>query len=62
MTTAENIQMLHEGGYQSQAMKMANAKSISIEEFDDEFGGYTEYAFADDSIFVIAKSGAINVR
>ena len=62
MTTAENIQELHNGGYQAQAMKMANAESISIEEFDDEYGGFTEYVFADDSIFGIAKSGAINVR
>lgn len=62
MTTAENILMLHVGGYQAQAMRMANAESLSIEEFDDEFGGYTEFTFSDNSIFVISKSGAVNVR
>lgn len=61
MTTAENIQMLHDGGYQAQAIRMANAESISIEYFD-AFGGYTEFTFADGSIFVISKSGAIDIR
>ena len=62
MTTAENIQMLHDGGCQAQAIRMANAESISIEYFDDAFGGYTEFTFADGSIFVISKSGAIDIR
>ena len=45
MTTAQNIKELHDGGYTSQAIKMAECESIEVE-FDEV---ETSYVFPDHS-------------
>ena len=50
MLTAENIQILHEEGYKSQALKMAENESTSVEQ--DWKNETTEYTFPDGSILV----------
>lgn len=50
MTTGENIQILADGGYTDQAVHMANAQSVAIEEMPN---GSTVYTFADGSTFII---------
>ncbi len=55
MTTAENIQSLLDGGYKTQALRMADTESISIEEVDSgvlyTFSGVL-YTFPDGSTFL----------
>lgn len=52
MTTAENVQMLYEGGYEGQAIRMAEAESITVHYSSVETGCVAEaYEFPDGSVF-----------
>lgn len=57
MTTAENIKLLHDGGYVDQAKRMAESESTS-KEFDEI---ETAYYFADGSYITFAYEEAWTV-
>jgi hypothetical protein len=55
MSKAANIQMLNEGGYKAQALRMAESESLSVtQDWEKEA---TEYTFADGT--VLRSSGPV---
>ena len=60
MSEAANIQILHEGGFNDQALKMAESESISIEQdWDNET---TQYTFQDGTVLVASGASMIEFQ
>ena len=52
MSKAANIQLLHDGGFKEQALKMAESESVSIQQdWDNET---TQYTFPDGTVLLAA--------
>jgi hypothetical protein len=59
MSKAANIQILHEGGYKDQALKMAESESISVEQ--DWGNETTTYTFPDGTALQASGSEMMEV-